>query len=357
MISVASQRHKADAAKQAKCKMRTRLVEFWGFVVNRSLGVRFVVGVACDFVGDVQNPPNDSQLGKDFMLARIRQLLELIRFSHTVFALPFALLAAAIAWNQDGSTFRWQDLLGILLCMVFARSAAMAFNRLIDRDIDAGNARTAKRHIPAGLLSARSVAIFTVVCSICFVTSTLIFLPKQLPIILSAPVLLFLLSYSYAKRITSLCHYWLSMALMLSPIAAWIAVRDEFAWPPTLLAFVIFFWVGGFDIIYACQDADFDRSKSLHSVPAKWGIKNALRIAFISHLLTIAALFALWHFLPGLDTLFLVGVVLVSALLIYEHSLVRPDDLTRVNIAFFNVNSIISLGIFLLGVTDLYLLT
>jgi 4-hydroxybenzoate polyprenyltransferase len=291
------------------------------------------------------------------MLARIRQLLELIRFSHTLFALPFALLAAAIAWNQADTVFRWQDLVGILLCMMFARSAAMAFNRLIDRDVDAGNPRTAVRHIPAGLISPRSVAVFTVVCSICFIASTLIFLPKQLPIILSVPVLLFLLSYSYAKRITSLCHYWLSMALMLSPIAAWIAVRDEFAWPPTLLAFVIFFWVGGFDIIYACQDAEFDRDKRLHSVPARWGIKNALRIAFFSHLLTIAALFVLWHFLPGLDTLFLVGVILVSALLIYEHSLVRPDDLTRVNMAFFNVNSVISIGILVVGVADLYWLT
>lgn len=291
------------------------------------------------------------------MLARIRQLLQLIRFSHTVFALPFALLAAAIAWSQGGTPFHWQDLAGIVLCMVFARSAAMAFNRLVDRDVDAGNPRTATRHIPAGLISAKSVLIFTGVCSLGFVASTLIFLPNRLPIILSVPVLLFLLSYSYAKRITSLSHYWLSTALMMSPIAAWIAVGGGFAWPPTLLAFVIFFWVGGFDIIYACQDAEFDRDKQLNSVPARWGIKNALRIALISHLLTIVTLFVLWHFSPGLDNLFLVGVIVVSVLLIYEHSLVRPDDLTRVNIAFFNVNSIISIGILVLGVADLFWLT
>ena len=177
------------------------------------------------------------------MIQTIRHFLELIRFSHTVFALPFAVLAAVLAWVQPGSEFRPRDVVGILLCMVFARSAAMAFNRLVDRDVDAGNPRTAVRHIPAGLLSARAVAIFTVACSVAFVASTLIFLPKQLPILLSVPVLLFLLGYSYGKRWTSLCHYWLSAALMMSPIAAWIAVRDEFAIPPTLLAGVIFFWV------------------------------------------------------------------------------------------------------------------
>ncbi|MBC8289682.1 MAG: UbiA family prenyltransferase [Planctomycetes bacterium] len=286
------------------------------------------------------------------MATRIRHILELIRFSHTIFALPFALLAAALAWFQPDSVFRWQDLLGILLCMVFARSAAMAFNRLVDRDVDAANPRTEKRHLPAGLLSTKAVAIFTFVCSAAFVASTLIFLPKRLPIILSVPVLLFLLGYSYAKRFTSLCHYWLSTALMLSPIAAWIAVRDEFALPPTLLAAVVFFWVGGFDIIYACQDTDFDKEKRLLSIPARFGIPGALRIAMVSHLLTIVSLVGLWY-LTDLGLIFLAGVVLVSGLLIYEHSLVRPENLTKVNIAFFNVNAIISFGLFLFGLLDL----
>jgi 4-hydroxybenzoate polyprenyltransferase len=283
---------------------------------------------------------------------RIRQFLELIRFSHTVFALPFALLSATIAWFRPDTIFLWQDLVGILLCMVFARSAAMAFNRLVDAGIDAENPRTARRHIPAGTLSAKSVALFTVVCSAAFIGSTLIFLPKQLPIILSIPVLLFLLSYSYAKRLTVWCHYWLSMALMLSPVAAWIAVRDEFAIVPALLGLVIFFWVGGFDIIYACQDTDFDRDSKLFSVPSRWGIKGALRIAFASHLLTIAALFGLWHF-ADFGTIFLIGVVAVSTLLIYEHSLVSADNLTRVNIAFFHVNTAVSFGLLAFGVADL----
>lgn len=285
---------------------------------------------------------------------RIRQLLELIRFSHTVFALPFALLSAAIAWFRPDTEFRWLDLGGIILCMVFARSAAMAFNRLVDAQIDAKNPRTSSRHIPAGKLSVRSVTLFTVVCSIAFIASTLVFLPKKLPIILSVPVLLFLLSYSYAKRLTVWCHYWLSAALMLSPIAAWIAVRDEIALIPSLLGLVIFFWVGGFDIIYACQDADFDRDSRLFSVPSRWGIRGALRIALISHLLTITALFGLWH-LAGFGIVFLVGVIAVSALLIYEHSLVSADDLTRVNIAFFNVNTAVSFGLLAFGLADLML--
>jgi len=305
-------------------------------------------------VADATSPaPTQNEAAPAGVTTRVRHILELIRFSHTIFALPFALLSAALAWFHPGSFFRWLDLAGILLCMIFARSAAMAFNRLVDRDIDAANPRTEKRHIPAGLLSAKAVAVFTFFCSAAFVASTLIFLPKRLPIILAVPVLLFLLGYSYAKRFTSLCHYWLSAALMLSPIAAWIAVRDEFALPPTLLAAVVFFWVGGFDIIYACQDTDFDKGKRLHSVPARFGIPAALRIAMVSHLLTIVSLVGLWY-LTDLGTIFLVGVLLVSGLLIYEHSLVRPDNLAKVNIAFFNVNALISFGLFLAGLIDLW---
>lgn len=285
------------------------------------------------------------------MIEHIRRLLELIRFSHTVFALPFALLSALLAWQTV--PFRWQDLLGILLCMVFARSAAMAFNRLADRHIDAANPRTAQRHLPARLLRVPMVAGFTAVCSVAFIASTLLFLPNRWPLILSVPVLAFLLGYSYAKRFTSWCHYWLSAALMLAPIAAWIAIRGDVTATPLLLAASVFFWVGGFDIIYACQDAEFDRSRGLHSVPARWGIPGALRIAFVSHLGTIVCLLALWQ-TSGLGWLFLCGVVLVAGLLIYEHWLVRPDDLSRVNVAFFNVNAVISIGLLLVAAVDLW---
>lgn len=288
------------------------------------------------------------------MKQMIRHYLELIRFSHTVFAMPFALLAAVLAWSRPDTEFRVRDLVGIVLCMVAARSAAMAFNRLVDRRIDASNPRTATRHLPAGLLSVRSVVGFTVFSSLIFISSTLIFLPRQLPLFLSVPVLLFLLGYSLSKRFTSLCHYWLSAALMLSPIAAWIAIRNEFALAPTLLGGVLFFWVGGFDILYACQDAEFDRTQGLRSIPSRIGIPNALRLAAFSHLLTIAMLIAVWQVL-GLSLFFLAGVLAIAALLIWEHLLVRPDDLTRINIAFFNINAVISFGILILGCLDIWL--
>jgi 4-hydroxybenzoate polyprenyltransferase len=292
------------------------------------------------------------------MPSRIAMFLELIRFSHTVFALPFALLSAAICWigapHFPAVEFRWQHLVGIVLCMVFARAAAMAFNRIVDRKIDAENPRTAKRHIPAGLLSVPVVTAFTIACSAGFIASTLLFLPNPWPIILSAPVLLFLLSYSYAKRVTSLAHYWLGAALMLSPIATWIALKGRVDGPPVLLGLVILFWVGGFDIIYACQDVVVDRKLALRSIPARVGEKTALRIAFISHLLMLGCLFAFWQ-VTGLGTVFLIGVILVAALILYEHRLVRPDDLSKVNVAFFNVNAVVSIGLLAVGLLDLSL--
>ena len=237
--------------------------------------------------------------------------------------------------------------------MVTARSAAMAFNRLVDREIDAENPRTAKRHLPAGLLSVGSVVVFTILMSLAFVAATTLFFPKQLPLLLAVPVLCFLLGYSLAKRWTSLCHYWLSAALMLSPNAAWIAVRNEFALVPALLGGVIFFWVGGFDIIYACQDAEFDKKRRLKSIPARFGVRSALRIALGSHLITILMLLVLWK-MAGLGLVFLIGVIAIAGLLMYEHWIVRPDDLNRINVAFFNVNAIISFGILILGCLDVW---
>lgn len=288
------------------------------------------------------------------MLATIRKLLELIRFSHSVFALPFALLSAALAWRLPDSPFSATQFVGIVVCMILARSSAMAFNRIVDRRFDAQNPRTAQRHIPAGLLRLSTVIVFTLLSSAGFVAATLIFLPNPWPLRLSVPVLLFLCGYSYAKRFTIFCHYWLSAALMLSPLAAWIAIRGEVAITPALLSAVIFFWVGGFDILYACQDAEFDRSNHLFSIPARWGIPNALRAAFFSHLLTIACLFGLWYF-AGLGTLFLIGCIAVAGLLLYEHSLVSPSDLSNVNKAFFNVNAVVSLGLLAIGLADMWL--
>jgi 4-hydroxybenzoate polyprenyltransferase len=290
--------------------------------------------------------------------SKLADILGMIKFSHTLFALPFALLGAALASRTStGWTFRPLDWLAILLCMVTARSAAMAFNRLVDRDLDAQNPRTAVRHLPSGRLSASSVASFTAISSILFVASTFLFLPRNpWPAILSLPVLLWILGYSFTKRFTSLAHFWLGASLALAPVAAWIAIRGDFAWPPLFLGLAVFFWVSGFDIIYACQDFDVDRRLGLRSVPAKLGIRGALRVAAACHALMVVALVALGladH--PPLGAIYFIGVAAVAGLLVFEHALVRPDDLTRVNLAFFQVNIGISLGLLTVGLVDLLL--
>jgi 4-hydroxybenzoate polyprenyltransferase len=273
-------------------------------------------------------------------------LLELIRFSHTVFALPFALLSAVLAW-QD-TAFRWHDLLGILLCMVFARSAAMAFNRIADQDVDTLNLRTAQRHLPTGKLSVGLVGLFTVLCAGGFIGSTLLFLlsDNPWPVYLSVPVLLFVLGYSYAKRFTALAHFWLGASLMLAPLAAWIAIRGPVGLAtPGILGLAVLFWVAGFDIIYGCQDVEFDRTAGLHSVPARLGVRTSLLVAAACHLVMVGLLISLMAVCPHLGLTYLVGITVVAALLLYEHWLVRPDDLSRVNQAFFYVNGIISVGL------------
>ena len=288
------------------------------------------------------------------MLGRLIDLLGLVKFSHTLFALPFALLGAVLAAHgPDGWRGRSRDWLGILVCMAAARSAAMAFNRLADRRIDALNPRTSTRHLPSGQLSARAVGVFTALSAAAFVLATLLFLPNRWPLVLSGPVLLWLLGYSYAKRFTSLAHFWLGASLMLAPIAAWIALRGDLAWPPVLLGLAVFFWVSGFDIIYACQDEAFDRAHGLHSIPGRLGTRGALRLASACHAMMVAALVALGWSYP-LGTVYFFGVAAVAVLLAYEHALVRPDDLTRVNVAFFQVNIAISLGLLVFGLADLF---
>jgi 4-hydroxybenzoate polyprenyltransferase len=285
---------------------------------------------------------------------RLKLILEMIRFSHTLFALPFALLAAVMAWRAEPRPeWQWRDLLGVLLCMVFARSVAMAFNRLVDRDVDALNPRTRARHIPAGLLSARSVALFAAGCAVAFVASTALFLPNRLPLMLAVPVLAFICSYSFAKRFTMLAHFWLGAALMLAPVAAWIAVRGELAWPPVVLGGAVLLWVAGFDIIYACQDVEVDARLGLRSLPATVGVPMALRLAALCHLGMVLLLFLLPQVFPQLGAIYLAGILAVALLLIYEHWLVRPDDLSRVNTAFFHVNVVVSLGLLAVGALDL----
>jgi 4-hydroxybenzoate polyprenyltransferase len=286
------------------------------------------------------------------MLAKLRTFLEMIRFSHTIFALPFALLSATLAWQEVD--FRWLDLLGILLCMVFARSAAMAFNRLMDRDVDALNPRTAKRHLPAGLLTPAAVWSFTILCAVGFVASTLLF-RNPWPLYLSVPVLAFVCAYSLTKRFTSLSHFWLGASLCLAPVAAWIAIVGlEKLEAPVVLGLAVMFWVSGFDIFYACQDVDFDRQARLHSVPAAIGVPASLRVAAACHAVMVALLLSLyWAAAPHLGWIYLIGIAAVAVLLVYEHWLVRPDDLSRVNQAFFHVNGVFSVGLFLLVLLQL----
>jgi 4-hydroxybenzoate polyprenyltransferase len=283
-----------------------------------------------------------------------RELGGLVRISHTLFALPFALLGALLAAHQpEGWRFRPLDWLGIVLCMTTARSAAMAFNRLVDRHIDARNPRTADRHLPAGRLSVATVTAFTALSAALFVASTLLFLPENpWPLILSGPVLLWLLAYSYTKRWTSLAHFWLGASLALAPIAAWIAVRGDLRAAPLWLGLAVLGWVSGFDIIYACQDADFDRTAGLRSIPARLGLPRALRLAAVCHLVMVLALIGLGLAYP-LGGIYFVGVGFVAVLLVYEHTLVRPDNLARVNVAFFQVNAVISVGLLLVGLADL----
>lgn len=289
------------------------------------------------------------------MLDRVRALLEMIRFSHTVFALPFALSSAALAWKSR-SPWSWPsfvlELAGILLCMVFARSAAMAFNRLVDRRYDAVNPRTAGRHLPAGKLSVPAVWWFFGACAVGFVVSTALFLlarpPNPWPLCLAIPVLAFVCGYSYAKRFTVLSHFWLGGSLLLAPVAAWVAIRGpEDLAVPVLLGLAVLFWVAGFDVLYACQDVDFDRRARLASVPAWLGVPTSLRVALACHVVMVLLLLGLfWVGRPHLGMVYLAGAIAVAGLLAYEHALVRPDDLSRVNQAFFHVNAVVSLGLF-----------
>jgi 4-hydroxybenzoate polyprenyltransferase len=298
--------------------------------------------------------------------SRLSHWLSLIRFSHTVFALPFAALATVMALSAplpsgQPPVLRIRDLVGIVLCMVFARSAAMAFNRLVDHHIDARNPRTSQRQLPAGVLSRREVWCFTVACALAFLASTALFLPNPVPLIASVPVLVFLCGYSLAKRFTSAAHLWLGIALSLSPICAWVAIRgvESLTHPldllaPAVLAAAVAAWVTGFDIIYACQDASFDSQAGLHSVPARWGVAGALRIAAFCHLvmLLLLAVLPIVGGAAGFGWLFAGMLVIIAGLVVRQHWLVRPDDLDRVNQAFFDTNAAISLSLLVIGAAD-----
>lgn len=359
----------------------------------------------------------------------VRRMLEMIRFSHTVFAIPFALLACvwacvtpvpvasylvhfpvvapraqettasialmaglaadrlrlAIAHDLTGEQILLR-ILGVLLCMISARSAAMAFNRLVDVKFDAGNPRTAGRHLVSGELSRRQVWAFFVAMVLMFFLSCLLFLPNWLPLAGALPVLFWICGYSLAKRFTSAAHLWLGVALALSPICAWVAMRGEVLlldvhdiWPAVGLAFAIVCWVAGFDIIYACQDAAFDKRAGLYSLPARLGVAGALRVAAALHLLMLLVLAALPDLFPqlSLGAIYWSGLAVVALLVIRQHAIIRPRaaaslagtggraspsgeeghgsqrlDLGRINEAFFQINAVLSFCLSIVAAID-----
>lgn len=287
-------------------------------------------------------------------VGRVKTWMDLVRFSHTLFALPFAVMALFLAYEDRLPDWKVTGL--VLLCMVFARTAAMAYNRLVDADVDAKNPRTAGRHLPAGLISRVEVIGLVLGSSAAFVVCT--WLLNSLAFALAVPTLIVLLGYSHTKRFTSASHFVLGLALGLSPLGVWVAARgapvDASYWIPGLLSIAVLLWVAGFDILYSCQDVDFDRSEGLHSVPKRLGIPRALWVARVCHVAMIVAL-CLLAGQAGLGPIYKVGVGLTAALLIYEHRLVRSDDLSKIDMAFFTVNGVVSL--LLSGLTVLEVLT
>jgi 4-hydroxybenzoate polyprenyltransferase len=277
-----------------------------------------------------------------------------IKISHTVFAMPWALLSTVLAWKRVGGTI-WGKLGLILVCMVTARTVAMASNRLLDAELDRRNPRTAGRAIPSGRLSRASVTFALLLCAGLFLATTAFFYliyQNVWPAVLALPVLTFLASYPLLKRFTRLCHYYLGAALALAPICAWIAIAGTLAWPPVVMAGAVLCWTAGFDIIYACQDYASDLATGVISVPAKLGIAGALWLSRATHVISFALLVLLGLIAPEFSAIYFSGVACVAALLIVEHSLVKPGDLSKVGLAFFTVNGIISLLVGLLGIVD-----
>jgi 4-hydroxybenzoate polyprenyltransferase len=307
-------------------------------------------------------------------MPKVKSYLSLIKFSHTIFAMPFAMIGFFLAFktffqalSQENYEFKiWftnnnphainrillLKFLLVILCMVFARSAAMSFNRYLDRSFDAKNPRTAIREIPAGIIEANSVLLFTIISCLLFITCT--FFINRLCFYLSPVALLVVLGYSYTKRFTPLCHLVLGLGLSLAPIGAYLAVTGQFALLPVLFSLTVIFWVSGFDIIYALQDEEFDRSQKLYSIPAWLGKAKALRVSELLHLFSAAAVIIAGiygHF----GWLYWIGVIVFIGMLVYQHSIVKPNDLKRVNLAFMTANGVASVVFAIFVIADLFI--
>ena len=282
----------------------------------------------------------------------MKKYFSLVLFAHTVFALPFAFIGFFLAVTTTEHEFTWLKLALMVLCMVFARNAAMSFNRYLDRDIDAENPRTAIRDIPAGRVSAKEALAFTIVNCVLFIVTTLFINPLCLA--LSPVALAVVMGYSYTKRFTSLCHLVLGMGLSLAPIGAYLVVTGEFALLPVFFSLAVLCWVSGFDIIYALQDEEFDHQNGLNSIPAWLGKKRALQLSSLLHALAVLFISLPLLFTP-LSWFYIAGVLFFIVLLIYQHQLVKPDDLSKVDRAFFTTNGIASVVFASFFLLDVYL--
>jgi 4-hydroxybenzoate polyprenyltransferase len=278
--------------------------------------------------------------------------LSMVKFSHTVFAIPFALIGFFLAIRLNETELSLKLLILVLLCMIFARNAAMAFNRYTDKEIDVKNPRTAIREIPAGIIKPKSALQFTLINSVLFVLTTWFINP--LTFFLSPVALLIILGYSLTKKFTSLCHFVLGLGLSLAPIGAYISVSGKFDIIPLMYSMVVFFWVSGFDIIYALQDEEFDKQENLKSIPVLLGKEKALKFSVVLHIIS-----AVFIIIPGIlsdfGILYWAGSFIFIMLLIYQHILVKPDDLSKVNLAFFTTNGIASMVFAVFTISNLYI--
>ncbi len=280
---------------------------------------------------------------------KLTALMEMIKFSHTVFAFPFALMGVVLASLASGTTPTFGQLFWICLAMVGARTGAMGLNRIIDARIDADNPRTSERHLPAGKVAMGEAWLLVTGAFVLLLLAAWMLNPLCLK--LTPVAIFFLVLYSFCKRFTAMAHVVLGICLAIAPVGAWIALRGDIGWPVVVLGLAVLFWVAGFDIFYALQDYEFDRDKGLFSIPSRFGIERAFLITRLFHVAMVCLLLLL-VLSKGLGLIYLFGVVVVTGLLIYEHMLVRPDDLSRLDAAFFNMNGYISVTIFLFTLVD-----
>jgi len=270
-----------------------------------------------------------------------------IKIQHTVFALPFAVMSAFLA---AGGMPEIKKLLWIIVCMLGARSAAMAFNRIVDARFDKENPRTRDRALPSEKINVGNYAVFLVASSALFIFSA--WMLNSLAFYLSPVALAIVFFYSLTKRFTAFSHFWLGLAISIAPVGAWVAIREEISFTSLLLGAAVVFWLIGFDILYSCMDIEADRINRLHSIPERFGVETALKMALASHAVMVVFLLVLLEPTVLLGWVYLAGVVLVAGLLVYEHSLIKKDDLSKVNMAFFNVNGIISVGLMIFVIVD-----